>query len=428
MFHINKISLLLSSLFLSTFAYADECALDTSSFTNGAYVLIGSSNSGFYWGAYGIHAVIVPRPANSVDINGYTYYIGPNSAFSVYSICRKPNLSFNHYGYDNSKSACPSDKPLGVINIQQKYEVWSDGSIRNRTGWYETSRTCTAIPQQVVETKIGREELSCDSYYGAVAGSYTGNVYKYGDYLSIYDPATMTTNTSFNVKSIDATSCVSNINNLSTEYSAGSCPSGQSGSINYYRYKAINSKSEVTYPYGTNWTILNNTCSSVDVDNNTSIPLEEKSIGLLENMYYTSSQLSKNDDFLNYLTNLSSNDWGASDKHKLTINIDDLSLSKYNVSKVSNAINKFQTIVGANSQVKIELPKTLDKFIGYGKINSNSVSNKSLILKDVTLVGSNVIITYIDFDSVSQTMLPKEEEIKINIFSTNVNTSQIIMN
>ncbi|MEL5535026.1 hypothetical protein, partial [Serratia nevei] len=35
--------------------------------------------------------------------------------------------------------------PQGTITQQQTYEVWSDGSRRNDSGWSTTSNTCTAV-------------------------------------------------------------------------------------------------------------------------------------------------------------------------------------------------------------------------------------------------------------------------------------------
>lgn len=80
-----------------------------------------------------------------------------------YETGRTCSAGFVYYGYDNSTSACPVEQPSGAVNIQRRYEVWSDGSARNYTGWYETSRSCSAVYRS---TEIQSQSLSCASYGG----------------------------------------------------------------------------------------------------------------------------------------------------------------------------------------------------------------------------------------------------------------------
>lgn len=58
-----------------------------------------------------------------------------------------PAATYSYTGYNNTTSACPSTQPNGVINLQQSYEVWSDGSIRNYSAWSAISNNCTAAFQ-----------------------------------------------------------------------------------------------------------------------------------------------------------------------------------------------------------------------------------------------------------------------------------------
>lgn len=80
-----------------------------------------------------------------------------------YETGRSCQAVMSYYGYDNSTSACPAAQPGGAVNIQRRYEVWSDGSFRNYTGWYETGRTCQAVYQG---TETQNQSLSCGSYGG----------------------------------------------------------------------------------------------------------------------------------------------------------------------------------------------------------------------------------------------------------------------
>lgn len=81
-----------------------------------------------------------------------------------YETSRNCSAGLSYYGYNNSTSACPATTPSGVINIQQRYEVWTDGSVRNYTAWYETSRTCAAVYQY---TETGYQSIACSTNGGA---------------------------------------------------------------------------------------------------------------------------------------------------------------------------------------------------------------------------------------------------------------------
>ena len=213
--------------------------------------------------------------------------------------------------------SCPEGQK-GAIQQKRTFEVWTDGSTKNLSGWSDASNTCTVVPTQDTERKDGVEEVSCDSYYGAVAGSYSGSVYSYGEYVSSYNSGSMKTNTVFNVTSIDTTSCNAQTTDMTAEYKTENCGPSETGSKKYFRYKAINSKSEVTYPYG-DWAILDNTCTAQGAVDNATPVAPEKVTGLLGNMHFTSSRLMADDSFSTYLNNLAADGWAGKERHKLTI-------------------------------------------------------------------------------------------------------------
>lgn len=320
--------------------------------------------------------------------------------------------------------SCPEGQ-IGAIQQKRTYDVWTDGSTKNISGWSDTSNTCAVVPTQDTEVKDGMEEVSCDSYYGAVAGSYTGSVYNYGEYVSSYNSASMKTNTVFNIKSVDATSCTATISDLSIEYKAGICEPGETGSKNYYRYKAINSKSEVTYPFG-DWEILDNTCAAQGAVDNATPVAPEKVTGLLGNMHFTSSRLMTDDSFSTYLNNLAADGWTGKERHKLTISIDDLSNGSYDAKKISSIVNKFQSVVGAgNADVKIVLPRSIDKLVGNGNITAKASASKSLALKNIRLVGTNAVVNYVELTIGKAVKAPTAKEIKIQVLASDIDLAKI---
>ena len=322
---------------------------------------------------------------------------------------------------------CPAAQPSGTWTQKRTYELWSDGSHKNVSGWTDVSKTCAAIPTQTVETKEGVEEVSCDSYYGAVQGSYTGSVYKYGEHVSIF--ADGQTTTIFNVKSIDVTSCTEEIQGLSTEYMNGDCPAGQTGLIQYYRYKAINGKSEAVYPYGSDWVTLNNTCSAMDVDKVKDSQVQDEKASLLGNIYFTSTDIIKNDALTSYLNTIADKGWSATDKHKLTINIDDLSSGKYNATKISNAIAKFQSVVGVNNaDVNLVLPRAMESLMGDGGVTTARTSSKLITLKSIELVGNDAVVKYLDISSGNSNSMPVEKQFKIPVLTSAVSLQGVSAN
>lgn len=288
--------------------------------------------------------------------------------------------------------------------------------------------TCTLIPTQTVETKDGSQELTCDSYYGVSSGTYTGTVYKYGQYVATYDSAKKSTDTVFNVTSIDATACIPVITNVTQETKSGTCPAGTTGSISYYRFKADNSKGETVYPYGTDWMVDNNNCATTAVDSNPIDNTIANPDGLLSNISVTASSLQNGEEFSKYLNSLSASNWAASERHKLIVNIDDLSSGKYSASKVGAVISKFQSVIGSgNSDVEVVLPRTIDKYIGVGGITASAAKEKTAMIKDIYFDGINAKLTYLEF-SKEKTGKPTQKVETINIIPANLGLKGIMSN
>ena len=94
-------------------------------------------------------------------------YHGNSSYNNDYMVCGNFE-SFVRTEYEYSTNTCPTTHPNGVISMRRSYDLWSDGSKRNYSGWVEASRTCAAV-----KTGISSETqtLSCPATHPA--GTWT---------------------------------------------------------------------------------------------------------------------------------------------------------------------------------------------------------------------------------------------------------------
>ena len=504
---------------------------------------------GVFYGGKGSANGVYDSASNSVTIDGYKYfpYGKASGRFSSYlrEVCRIPvnyNPTFVGKKTESKTLTCPYAQPNGNWIQERTYDLYSDGSQKNKTGWTDKTKTCAAIivdsgtstrtvncpaPQTgfisqsksyqkwsdgriefltgwsvqsntcalpkfdvnenerkelcpegytgfksykwvlkhknveytaidtdgteikytlstpyeeevlnvdsckliasipQIESKPGSVFQTCDEYYGAVKGSYSGYVTKSGIHVSSYSSDTKTTTKIFNVTSIDTTSCKAQTTDMTAEYKTESCGPSETGSKKYFRYKAINSKSEVTYPYG-DWEILDNTCTAQGAVDNATPVAPEKVTGLLSNMHFTSSRLMADDSFSTYLNNLAADGWTGKERHKLTISIDDLSNGSYDAKKISSIISKYQSVVGAgNADIKIVLPRSIDKLVGNGNITAKATTTKTLALKSIRLVGTNAVVNYVELTSGKAVKAPTAKETKIQVLSSDVDLTKI---
>ncbi|OOV90601.1 hypothetical protein MF4836_30360 [Pseudomonas sp. MF4836] len=149
---------------------------------------------------------------------------------------------------------------------------------------------------------------------------------------------------------------------------------------------------------------------------------------LLGNIYFTSTDIIKSDALTSYLNTIADKGWSATEKHKLTVNIEDLSSGKYNATKISNAIAKFQSVVGANNaDVNLVLPHAIEKLMGDGGVTTARTSSKSIILKNIELVGNDAIVKYLDISGNSNSM-PVEKQFKIPVLTSAVSLQRVSAN
>lgn len=328
---------------------------------------------------------------------------------------------------ENRTVACAVGE-TGSISQKQTHEIWTDGSKRNYSGWVNVSSTCKLIPTQVTESKDGSQEQSCDEYYNVPKGTYSGTVYKAGAYVTTYSSNSKASDTKFTVKSIDATACVAQITDVVQEKKTDPCPAGYTGSIEYYRIKAKDTKGVETFPYGESWIVSNSNCATVQPDYT---PIDSSPVapnGLLSNISLTSSSLQDGEAFSKYLNTLATSNWSANERHKLIVNIDDMSSGKYSAAKIGAAISKFQSVVGkANADVEVVMPRAIDKYIGIGGITANAVASRTVMMKDVSFDGVNAVLTYLEF-SKKLTEKPKEKIVVINIIPASLGLKGVFSN
>lgn len=293
--------------------------------------------------------------------------------------------------------------------------------------------SCVLIPtNNNITTTPGSITVTCDSYYGVAKGTYQGEVIKYGNYVTSYSSATKQTTTNFVLtNNNDVSSCKADSDKtINVEDRVVACPAGQKGQKVEIRYVAVDSKGNVSYPYGTDYKVFFNSCledSAIDSAIDKAPPKDEyKPSGLLQNVYVTSSSVMSDDSLSSHLKNIQKDGWVSNEKHKLIIEIDDLTKS-YNPSKVSGLISLYESVVGKdNAIIKIVLPKTLNKLVGNGPITQESVSGKKIEFSNIKLVGNNAVVTYLSKNPSGRKIdMPIERTVVIPVFDSGTNTKNV---
>ena len=293
--------------------------------------------------------------------------------------------------------------------------------------------SCVLIPtNNNITTTPGSITVTCDSYYGVAKGTYQGEVVKYGNYVTSYSSATKQTTTNFVLtNNNDVSSCKADSDKtINVEDRVVACPAGQKGQKVEIRYVAVDSKGNVSYPYGTDYKVFFNSCledSAIDSAIDKAPPKDEyKPSGLLQNVYVTSSSVMSDDSLSSHLKSIQKDGWISNEKHKLIIEIDDLT-KNYNPSKVSGLIGLYESVVGKdNAIIKIVLPKTLNKLVGNGAITQESVSAKKIEFSNIKLVGNNAVVTYLSKNPSGRKIdMPIERTVVIPVFDSGTNTKNV---
>lgn len=260
----------------------------------------------------------------------------------------------------------------------------------------EKENTCKATGPVTVEIKPGSETVSCDSYYGTEQGTYTGNVTKTGDNITIFDPASGATNTTFQPKSVDTTSCVKEITTTTKEFIEEECPAGFIGKITKYLVKAENASGTV-YPYGTTPILESNTCTAVSVSDEINAPsTEHLQDSVLSNLSFTTTSISKSDLIIDQLNKIDTSKLEGK-AYIMNVSADNLSAGAFDSTKISNLVKTFKTKLGTQStSVKLtSAPVTLDKYIGQDGLTQSRIAKEKLALSGTSIDKGTVTVKYV---------------------------------
>ncbi len=140
--------------------------IDANVFENGG--TWDSGNRRYYKGAV-FYSAEGGRSCRECDVIKHDYY----------QVCYTDLVSFTGYGYEDSSNYCPAAQPSGSIYVQRRYEQWSDGSRRNYTDWYETSRTCQAIYNST-QTESRNQDCPATQPQGTITQQQTYEVWSDG--------------------------------------------------------------------------------------------------------------------------------------------------------------------------------------------------------------------------------------------------------
>ncbi|CAN2974947.1 MULTISPECIES: hypothetical protein [Pseudomonas] len=313
-----------------------------------------------------------------------------------------PIENYCYYSEDKVTStdiaSCPAGQTGKIVKeTHTKTKRFFLGYSKNDSSYIvETENSCKASGPLTVEIKPGSETVSCDVYYGTQAGTYTGNVTKTGDYITIFDPVSGATNTTFQAKSEDTTSCVKEITTTTKELIEEDCPTGFEGKITKYLVKAESSTGTV-YPYGTTPILDSNTCIAVSVSDEINAPsAEHLQDSVLSNLSFTTTSISKSDLIINELNKIDTSKVEGK-AYIMNVSADDLSAGAFDSTKISNLVKTFKTKLGTKStSVKLtSAPVTLDKYIGQDGLTQSRISKERLALSGTSVNNGTVTVKYV---------------------------------
>lgn len=204
------------------------------------------------------------------------------------------------------------------------------------------------------------------------------------------------TNTTFQAKSEDTTSCVKEITTTTKELIEEDCPTGFEGKITKYLVKAESSTGTV-YPYGTTPILDSNTCIAVSVSDEINAPsAEHLQDSVLSNLSFTTTSISKSDLIINELNKIDTSKVEGK-AYIMNVSADDLSAGAFDSTKISNLVKTFKTKLGTKStSVKLtSAPVTLDKYIGQDGLTQSRISKERLALSGTSVNNGTVTVKYV---------------------------------
>ncbi|WP_147473271.1 hypothetical protein [Pseudomonas coronafaciens] len=304
---------------------------------------------------------------------------------------------------------CPYPQ-TGAISKTRQIKIYTDGYSYALTDWIVKSNTCTTPPPPVpvVTTTQKVVEVSCDSFYKAPAGTYSGKVYQSGilttskNFLGI-------TSSVFTVESQDISSCAQMFSDVVENKTVENCPDGQTGTITKAVYTAKDSLGNTTYPLGQSAIILLSNCATAaDIDNAETVNVVANKSAVLSNMSYKLSQLSSNGTEL--AAAISGFDSSlATESHTLNIVADTMNANILNASNVTKVVKAFKQASGNNAvNIKVGfISHNLVDYVGQNGLTVDKISKEKLILMNAN--ESDGVVT-VEYASYLNQMKPGEKQ------------------
>lgn len=333
-------------------------------------------------------------------IRTYLYY--PNA-----TAYKKVNFKINWQctelasftGTQTATDFCPYPQ-TGAITKTRQVQFYTDGYSIAKTDWIVTSNTCVTPPPPVpvVTTTQKVVEVSCDSFYKAPAGTYSGKVYQTGTLTTSKNFLGITSSV-FTVESQDVSSCAQMFSDVVENKTVENCPDGQTGTITKAVYTAKDSLGNTTYPLGQSAVVLLSNCATVaDVENSEAVNVVASKSAVLSNMSFKLSQLSSNGSELaktiaGYDSSL------ATDAHTLNIVADTMSANVLNASNVTKVVRAFKQASGENAvNIKVGfISRNLVDYVGQNGLTVDKISKEKLILLNASESGGVVSVEYASY-------------------------------
>ncbi|NWA46603.1 hypothetical protein HX793_21835 [Pseudomonas reactans] len=295
-----------------------------------------------------------------------------------------------------NEASCPTGQTGKIVRETHVILRQYLSSSQNDSSYIvEKENTCKASGPVTVEVKPGTQTVSCDSYFGVQQNTYSGNVTKTGDNLTIFDPVSGSTNTTFQAKTEDTTSCVKEITTTTKEFIEEECPAGFLGKITKYLIKAESSTGTV-YPYGTTPILDSNTCIAVSISDEINAPsAEHLQDSVLSNLSFTTTSISKSDLIIDQLNKIDTSKLEGK-AYVMNINADNLSAGVFDKNKITNLVKTFKTKLGQSANVKISsVPVTLDKYINQDGLTQSRIRLERLSLSGTSVNNGTVTVKYV---------------------------------
>ncbi|GFZ62148.1 hypothetical protein PSE10A_46590 [Pseudomonas amygdali pv. eriobotryae] len=333
-------------------------------------------------------------------IRTYLYY--PNA-----TAYKKVNFKINWQctelasftGTQTGTDFCPYPQ-TGMISKSRQIKTYTDGYSYALTDWVVTSNSCVTPPPPVpvVTTTQKVVEVSCDSFYKAPAGTYSGKVFQTGTLTTSKNFLGITSSV-FTVESQDVSSCAQMFSDVVENKTVENCPDGQTGTITKAIYTAKDSLGSTTYPLGQSAVVLLSNCATVaDVENSEAVNVVASKSAVLSNMSFKLSQLSSNGSELaktiaGYDSSL------ATDAHTLNIVADTMSANVLNASNVTKVVRAFKQASGENAvNIKVGfISRNLVDYVGQNGLTVDKISKEKLILLNASESGGVVSVEYASY-------------------------------